>query len=1192
MNNIRNTIHQERERPESPGRPRSGWIFSYVWSELFSSGRWPYSLLCMCTIALAITYILLAGYYATITHLHNKKTVESMGTKIIVNCPDIRNPSLMFTDEKIEEEFRKDTRIVSPYPRIELGIKLSIAQEEPVVVYAEGCIPDSPVTYERNMYSGRGLSSLKARETVLSEALYRKLFGLGKPSGEETVKLSISRTVNRVKQYNNFRLRVVGILERGHWSRVYMPFRFLEYLDMWCDNSIDNVPSESGDVSSVMPGLAYKSGTLFVPENVTEEELEGECRHWNIEIREEGRPFYEVICEDEKVCLRVSHKNGKLIYEPGIRQISDSLKAKTIVEPSRLERLELFFGRFTDEARVVALMPEDERISGIGFGSGMKLSDIIGSGHAAVSESYAKRLRLKGRNKRCPSMLSNGTSLVSNTLSIKGTVPDNILTDEWDIMCGIEELALLMNRLKVEYMCLVSTSDKYMIPRLQKKYGNENMHVSSRDIAEILYFRTIEEKKSRQSTKSRKLLSFEESIKYIASLEPGNMEKINAVPALPGYQEIFAGNVGMRYTSYTVCMLFIPDDFISEILVRQNISVVPKKARPMIAVISAKDRLAGIAVSRAGIWAKEKGISLACTVSGDLTCFMLPASLKDKICPDAVKVGFIGEAKPAGYTHPPHLLKNIKEFQKTKFSHRSYLFALPGNKEDILKGVYSFEKPSLKIAEVLQLPDISRGVMFAVARPEEIGRLPYGWARYYANNRVIAGPGSLKSGLRLGSETTTAIEMLRDGEFPERLVLLPPDRICNNRNLIDKRDLGFSSIDIVCDAIAFGYTLNSLKEIDWAETDFTSNIEFRGLTCYEFTDNERNDSGEMRKDLINMLKTRYPTFVNVSPNISLHAKPSQDNDFLKKFEVLGSFPEDVRRFQVQFREGNWLKPDKNGIILPAEVLAEFGGHEELIGKQLVLNFEKEIKRSFAEPELSIPFRIDGIVSGNRGYIPLNLAKHLSLWQSNKISYLESGNRFIVPVEIYKITGYSQCNLFVKDISMLKSVVNELQARGYTTYDTLGKQEELRRIWHALIFMVFLLMFGTTVNGITNVSVITLMNNEKHLHEIGNLKAWGAGSDVIRDMFIYQSLILGIGAYVLAVVFSILIEPVIKPTLQKAFSSIPFEGMATFPIYSFKMWMVYALAFLVSVGCCMLSLVIAYLRVRKLSVVDIFRHQYY
>jgi len=1186
----RNTIiYNERERPEPPGRPRSGWVFSYVWSELFSSRRWHYSLLCMCTIALAITYILLSGYYATITHLHNKKTIESMETKIIVNCPDIRNPSLMFTDEKIEEEFRKDPRIVSPYPRIELGIKLRIAQEEPVVVYAEGCIPDSPVTYERNMYSGRGLSSLKAREIVINEALYRKLFGEGEPCGEEVVNMSISRTVNRVKQPNNFRLRVVGILEMGHWSRVYMPFRFLEYLDMWCDNSIDNVPSESGDVSFAMPGLAYKSGTLFVPENVTEEELEEECRHWNIEIREEGRPFYEIICEDEKVCLRVSHKNGKLIYEPAIRQISDSLKAKIIVEPSRLERLELFFDRFTDEARIVALMPEDERISGIRFGNGMKLSDIIRSGHAVVSESYAKRLSLKDRDKRCPSMFSNGTSLVSNILSIKGIVPDNIPIDEWDIMCGIEELALLMNKLKIEYMCLVSASDKYVIPRLQKRYGNENMYVSSRDIAEILYFRIIEENKSKGLIESRELLSFEESIKYIASLEPGNMEKINAIPALPDYQEIFAGNAGMRYTGYTV--LFIPDDFISEILVRQNISV-PERARPMIAVISAKDRSAGIAVSRAGIWAKEKGISLACTVSGDLTCFMLPASLKDKICPDAVKVGFIGEAKPAGYTYPPHLLKNIKEFQKTKFSHRSYLFALPGNKEDILQGIYSFEKPSLKIAEVLQLPDISRGVMFAVARPEEIGRLPFGWARHYANNRVIAGSGSLKSSLRLGSETITAIEMLRDGEFPERLVLLPPDRIYNNRNLIDEGDLGFSSIDIVCDAIACEYTLNSLKEIDWAETDFTSNIELRGLTCYEFTDNERNDSGEMRKDLINMLKTRYPTFVNVSPNISLHAKPSQDNDFLKKFEVLGSFPEDVRRFQVQFMEGGWLKPDKNGIILPAEILEGFGGSpEELIGKQLVLNFEKEIKRSFAEPELSIPFRIDGIVSGNRGYIPLNLAKHLSLWQSNKISYLESGNRFIVPVEIYKETGYSQCNLFVKEISMLKSVVNELQSKGYTTYDTLGKQKELRRLWHALIFMVFLLMFGTTVNGITNVCVITLMNNEKHLHEIGNLKAWGAGNRILRNKFICQSLILGIGAYVLAVVFSIFIEPVVKPTLQKAFS-IPFESMATFPIYGFDMWKVYAFAFLISVGCCMLSLVIAHLRVRKLSVVDIFRQQYY
>jgi len=1182
-----------RIKETGTGRPSPFWLLFRVYRELFAPTRIRYTFLCMLAIMLIVIYIIVPGYYAIGVYRYNEKTMaEEINTGIIVNCANIVNPSSMFTEDSVEDEFLSDPRILTGWVHQEQGVTISAEGKDPFAVVAHGIIPEAPTTYEPRMVYGSGVSSLDAREIVITNSLFKKMWGDIEPGDGHVLNMSIKRTVDGKQQEENFRLNVIGVLRTGIWNRVYLPNKFVKHLNNWRDKLIDTLPAEGDDVMFSLPEPEYASGTMFIGSATPEATLKEECDYQQINIKKMGKPFYQIISEDNNIWFHIRPKEGGDFDTDYANIITAAVPGYATAEPMiEASNVDLYSRGRKVTAKILAISHEDSRISNVYMttrtrtpqNTGIRVADIIDRGGVVVSHAFAKRLESLGnKNWGFSNTLYNGPTSLSNELYIRGVVREEdvgCIDGEWDILCGPEKLGMALHRIKTEKLCMVCISNPIVgfNEEIQENYGEE-MDIMSEHFAEMLLFR--------------------EGSLPIHSHDGTSITADNIEPPI-GYEDLYAYALpGVDDPNISKSCVFVNDytfDRIADLMYAKSPS---RGAMPAIVVVSEEQVKGRPGHMRPALdlLRKKHKISVISIVYGNSDCLVFPMRVMNRVCPDATRSGFISRIgasrrnSETGYYGDVLSICNSNNLMKTTF-----LFNMKSGKSRIISYLKKFKSSFYHVADITYLPDFGRemgyvSLIFAIADDKDLQKFPFDWARRYAymgktnafSDCIIFEGMPMK----IGGKTPT-VSVVRDEHFPLDTVLIPAKFMCNNQGLVKTPDK-FNRIDVGCQKVKCSGLMPILEDIDGVNIECKAGVRKRKLVRYEFTDAKSND-GILDPELIPVLESRNPPFAYVKPNMTLNAEA----DGFKKIVLKNSSKNDPAMFSANLCKGNWIN-GSDSIVFPESALKGSTyeqNPESLIGGYVTVLFERIIKRSAYEPRLSRKFKVVDIVSGNVGYIPSKRSQEIGLWQHGEVDYIVSEDKFKSALDMIMEKRYSQVSLFVKSLDMVRPVSNELNAKGYTTHDSLASQESLRKQGIALAFIVVIVLFASISNGPISVTSITRLSKESRIHETGCAFLCGTSKKYVLIMFLLSGLFIGVGAYIMGVFFTISIEGQIRKLFQ-VFVSHRFEEMLEeLTILDPSVWWLYVVAFIVSVGCCLFSVWLAFLSIRKLSVVDIYKKQF-
>lgn len=171
------------------------------------------------------------------------------------------------------------------------------------------------------------------------------------------------------------------------------------------------------------------------------------------------------------------------------------------------------------------------------------------------------------------------------------------------------------------------------------------------------------------------------------------------------------------------------------------------------------------------------------------------------------------------------------------------------------------------------------------------------------------------------------------------------------------------------------------------------------------------------------------------------------------------------------------------------------------------------------------FRIVGIVetepaSGFGGFgrgrllIPLQVAETLRIAQANDLREILRGTA--------SKPSYDSLTVRVKGPSQVKSVEDEIQGMGFTTFSLLDATKSLRQVF--AVFDLLLGIFGSLALAVASLGIINtlVMAILERRREIGILKALGAADRDVRRLFFAEAGVMGLLGGILGVALGWLI----------------------------------------------------------------------
>ena len=468
--------------------------------------------------------------------------------------------------------------------------------------------------------------------------------------------------------------------------------------------------------------------------------------------------------------------------------------------------------------------------------------------------------------------------------------------------------------------------------------------------------------------------------------------------------------------------------------------------------------------------------------------------------------------------------------------------------------------------------------LVAVAEAEELYQLPFKWARdysYLAENRVLAVRTNLLGRdypLRLNG-VEFSVEKISGELFPERLILVKAGSLnkyhlfYGGRYFVKAKSNDSAVVDVL---------VSNVWDYEAAKADLVKDglqakdlcvIKKDPITRFAITPAE--EKGKISDQLLTTLKADR-IFLDVYPRLEVKTKIKSTQQE-KECLLVASHSEDRLRYGRIMKAGIWLEKDEEySVVVPISIFEGMDEKpEDLIGKSIILEFERQGRQSNVDPIISVNCRVAGVVNDNQGYLTQDLLRNISLWQEGRIKFTPRLG-FIRGEEIIEESGQYSCKIFVADLADVKPVVEYLQGMGYETEDSLESQERVNRLGRILIFLVVMLVCGCVFGAFATVTITTLMNTKSNIYEsAGILPSLGATPALIFKMFSVQGLILGTVAFILAFSFSAPLVELIVFALKQGFN-FSIEDIASRPLTDGSFWWLHLAALGVSIGFCLIG----------------------
>lgn len=147
-----------------------------------------------------------------------------------------------------------------------------------------------------------------------------------------------------------------------------------------------------------------------------------------------------------------------------------------------------------------------------------------------------------------------------------------------------------------------------------------------------------------------------------------------------------------------------------------------------------------------------------------------------------------------------------------------------------------------------------------------------------------------------------------------------------------------------------------------------------------------------------------------------------------------------------------------------------------------------------------------------------------------------------------VTNYSQVKIEVDDQSNLEVVRRQIEAMGYTTNSVSDTVNQINRLFTTLrIFLALLGLMALSVAalGMFNTLTVSLM---ERTHEVGLMKTMGMKSNEVRDLFMAESLIIGISGGVFGLIIGFILGKILSLILSlfSVFKGLGFINISSIP----------------------------------------------
>jgi hypothetical protein len=201
-------------------------------------------------ISITVVFLVLLGYFGHRVYRYQRELLDqAQPTAIIADCVDPHDLQLTWTDDRIREVVIQTAAAVG-WPKVEVGVRVSLGTGPQLSVAAESTIPDDPETAPHRMTWGNGVSSSSLADVVLSEKLFHKLGGLSTPNGPnaKSLQLELCRTIEGQFQTHRIAVQLVGLTKQPATDRVYLSLDCVRQLDRWAQGHRDAQLENDGAV--------------------------------------------------------------------------------------------------------------------------------------------------------------------------------------------------------------------------------------------------------------------------------------------------------------------------------------------------------------------------------------------------------------------------------------------------------------------------------------------------------------------------------------------------------------------------------------------------------------------------------------------------------------------------------------------------------------------------------------------------------------------------------------------------------------------------------------------------------------------------------------------------------------------------------------------------------------------------------
>ena len=126
-----------------------------------------------------------------------------------------------------------------------------------------------------------------------------------------------------------------------------------------------------------------------------------------------------------------------------------------------------------------------------------------------------------------------------------------------------------------------------------------------------------------------------------------------------------------------------------------------------------------------------------------------------------------------------------------------------------------------------------------------------------------------------------------------------------------------------------------------------------------------------------------------------------------------------------------------------------------------------------------------------------------------------------------VSNYSQLKVINKDQNQVAKIRKEIETSGFRTMSTLDTVAEIEKLFQTIRFVLGLLgtiALAVAALGMFNTMTVSLLERTR---EVGVMKAMGMLSDDVRELFLAESMVMGVGGGLCGVILGIVIGKLIS-----------------------------------------------------------------